>query len=152
MEHTNYIKNQEMYYSSFTKNPMTSQISSNKFRLQSRCDFQTTYQTEQFYEKTLKKIKLQCQVTVKTHKSEYKQQNKSQQKYEFFQSTVSKTVSTKINYYFLNLLGKHFPNEVSFISKVISFIVFHVVVIESFSNLLHFFSSLYKFVILFCKC
>ena len=81
MEHTNYIKNQEMHYISFTKNPMTSQISSNKFRLQSRCDFQTTYQTEQFYEKTFKKIKLQCQVTVKTHKSEYKQQNKSQKKY-----------------------------------------------------------------------
>ena len=33
------------------------------------------------YEKTLKKIKSQCQVTVKTHKSEYKQQNKSQKKY-----------------------------------------------------------------------
>ena len=81
MEHTNFIKNQEMDYSSFTKNPMTSQISSNKFRLQSRCDFQTTYQTEQFYEKTFKKIKLQCQVTVKTHESEYKQQNKSQKKY-----------------------------------------------------------------------
>ena len=143
-----------MHYSSFTKNPMTSQISSSKFRLQSRRDFQTTYQTKQFFvmqEKFMKRhskksshnVKLQLKPTNQntSNKINHKRNIK------FFNPPLVKQYLQK-----LVITSLIFPNEVRFISKVISVIVFHVVVIESFSNLLHFFSSLCKFVILFCKC
>ena len=41
-------QNQKINYSTFTKNLITLQISSNKFELQSKGDFQTTHQTKQF--------------------------------------------------------------------------------------------------------
>ena len=39
MEHTNNIKNQKIHWNTFTKNPITPQILSNKFQLQSKHDF-----------------------------------------------------------------------------------------------------------------
>ena len=48
MEHTNHITNQKIHYSTFTKNPISLQILSNKFQLHSKREFQTTHQTRQF--------------------------------------------------------------------------------------------------------
>ena len=57
------------------------------------------------------KIRLQCQVTVETNKSEYKNKINYNINITWFNPRISKTVSTKIGHYFLNLLDKHFPKN-----------------------------------------
>ena len=60
MEHTNHIKNQKIHYSTFTKNPVTLQVSSNKFQLQSKLSNHSSNETvfhheAEDYERVLKK-------------------------------------------------------------------------------------------------
>ena len=87
MEHTNHIRNQKIHYSTFIKNPITLQTSSNKLQLQSKHNFQTTHQTkfsvkqQKIMKRHSKNQDILCQATVQTNKSEYKHQNKSQKIY-----------------------------------------------------------------------
>ena len=87
MEHTNHIRNQKIHYSTFIKNPITLQTSSNKLQLQSKHNFQTTHQTkfsvkqQKIMKRHSKNQDILCQATVQTNKSECKHQNKSQKIY-----------------------------------------------------------------------